>query len=186
MSKLIAGITLATLIVIAVPLVGFVIDKLVQNLMNLCTRCFGMGTSVMIYNYFTFIGVMHHELSHAAAAILTGAKILSINLFKPTGNTLGNVVFVTRGNKIIQSIQLCFTAVAPVFTGICTLYFLKSNVWTLCDKLALKIIFIYAFISVLLHTSMSSQDIKTYIKGVPILWLLSFISINILFNHYWV
>ena len=147
MTKLIAGITLATLIVIAVPLVGFVIDKLVQSLMNLCTRCFGMGTSVMIYNYFTFIGVIHHELSHAAAAILTGAKVLSINLFKPTGNTLGNVVFVARGNKIIQSIQLCFTAVAPVFTGICTLYFMKLKLWAICDQLALKILILLYNIS---------------------------------------
>lgn len=56
----------------------------------------------------TYIGVIHHELSHAFLAILTGAKVLKISLAKKGtvhNGQLGSVTFAPRGPKVIRNIQ---------------------------------------------------------------------------------
>ena len=62
------------------PLLGRVIDLFVQyvigGIIKLITGSY--NRFVVFYNYLTFPGVIWHEMSHAAFAIVTGAKVESI------------------------------------------------------------------------------------------------------------
>jgi len=129
----------------------------------------------MIANRLTFVGTMHHELSHAIVLFLTGAKILKINFFYPQGAILGKVTFQPRGNKILQSIQLTLGSVAPVITGITSFYILIYKALSFCTEAWQTGVIYYLIISILMHTTMSKQDIKNALRGLPICSLIIFL-----------
>ena len=58
----------------------------------------------------TFIGIAHHELSHAVVALLTGAKVNSIVLFrlKAKNGNLGEVKITPRGLGIFNTVKYVF------------------------------------------------------------------------------
>lgn len=162
-------------IILIVPIIGFVIGEIVDRIIKVTYRNLGKFWTMLIANRLTFIGTVHHELSHAIFAFITGAKIIKISLFYPQGDTLGKVIFQPRGNKILQSVQLTLSAIAPVIMGTISVFLLCNEVLTICTKPWQYVIIIYLIISILLHTTMSIQDIKNAIKGLPVCSIIIFI-----------
>jgi hypothetical protein len=158
--------TILTLLII--PCISYVLNEVVKCIAKILSNIFGTKIAYVILNFITFVGTIHHELSHALFAFITGAKIVKINAFKPSGDTLGNVVFTPRGNKIMQAIQMTLSTIAPIITGICSIYLLYSKVLTICTKPYQLFIIYYLIFSILLHMSMSKQDIKCAMKGLSI------------------
>lgn len=137
---------------------------------------FGSGFATFVDTKLTFIGVIHHELSHLTLAILTGAKVKNVNLFKLHGNTLGSVDIITRGPFFLRSIQYALSGCAPIICGAITLYIIyyfgiqKSTGYT-------KLIFVILSAMIAYHMNMSSADLKAAILGLP----LTFIILTIIF-----
>lgn len=55
--------------------VGAVISGVQHFLTKIITAILGSGFTFILVNYLMFPGVMLHEISHAAMAYLTGAKV---------------------------------------------------------------------------------------------------------------
>lgn len=140
---------------------------------------FGSVMAVTIVNKLTFFGVMVHELSHAAFAILTGAKVVGIDLFHliPKDGALGTATIAFSNNFILESIQRVFVAVAPIFGGILVIYLMN---YIPMDKKWVMILVRYLQFSVLMHTSISLTDIKVGIVGIPIVFILLVVIITAL------
>lgn len=155
-------------------LFGYTVDVISYKIGNIIAKTLGNKISYLIMNRLTFIGVIHHELSHALLLFLTGAKIIKVNLFKPQGNTLGNVKFIPRGNKLLQSVQLSLSAIAPVILGMASVYsiYLLLKTYTF-DRHITGLIYYIQF-SILVHSSMSMQDIKNALKGSVVCILITF------------
>lgn len=119
----------------------------------------------------TFIGIAHHELSHAVVALLTGAKVNSIVLFrlKAKNGNLGEVKITPRGLGIFKSLQICLSSAAPMILGSLNLFLMLKYLNPILDswKLALAI---YVEITILLNMSLSKQDILNILKHM--FWLL--------------
>ena len=132
----------------------------------------------------TFLGVFHHELSHALFALLTGAKINSITLFRIShkDGKLGEVKFTPRGLGITQAVQVVLTSIAPMITGVLSLWGLigyaipwagrEHGVWV-------SILLSYLAFSIFMHMSLSGQDIKNifskFLYLFPILFIVFFL-----------
>ena len=116
----IAGIN-TLLIMLTVIFIGIILNAIKTQMLKITCAGFGNTIGEFLINRFTFIGVIHHELSHALMATIFGAKVTEINIFKFSGDTLGNVKFVPRGPKIIKALQMCFAALAPAVCGMATL-----------------------------------------------------------------
>ena len=95
----------ALILTFAIPGAGVVIEQFVKLLYSVTAAFLGDSFTYFIFNRLTFIGVFHHELSHALLATVTGAKVTKIVFFHPDGDRLGYVEYVTRGNIIMRSIQ---------------------------------------------------------------------------------
>ena len=70
-------------IIFCILVVGLFMELFQSLLTKIFTRVFGSKFAYTFLNRITFIGVMHHELSHALFTLLTGARIEKMNLFKP-------------------------------------------------------------------------------------------------------
>ena len=153
------------IIIVAIVLIGLIM-MLIQRLIIKIFASFSSPEFANLFiNRLTFIGVVHHELSHALFAILTGAKITSIHLFKPKDDTLGSVGYCTRGPFLLRGLQAIFASIAPVICGSisCFLifkYLLFVTIWK-------TIIFGFVFICIFIHMDLSPQDIKSAITGLP-------------------
>lgn len=72
-----------------------------------------------------WIGTPVHELSHAAMAVIFGFKVKKIELFTPENDgTLGLVLYVPRGPRVIQEVGRFMVALAPLPGGTLVLYIL--------------------------------------------------------------
>lgn len=174
-------LTVITLILIVI--VGCILNKLKNILIGILTKTFGVGIAIFVANKLTFIGTIHHELAHALFAFCTGAKVTKIELFHPHGNTLGHVEYRVRGNKIMQSIQHTMSAIAPMVCGIITETILYIKVLPKCVDVWQYILLAYTMISILLHMTMSDQDIKMMLKGLPACTLLMYIVYYIVLRY---
>ncbi|MCR5667413.1 MAG: M50 family metallopeptidase [Eubacterium sp.] len=124
----------------------------------------GANTASLILNYLTYPGVVHHELSHALLAFLTGAKVKRIVLHRQ-GNSLGHVEYCTTGLAIRSNFQKTMTSLAPVYVGVITLSILnhfrsQSIMWA-------GVVIIYLMICIFYHMSLSRVDLRTAAKGIP-------------------
>ncbi|SEF80036.1 hypothetical protein SAMN04487934_103200 [Eubacterium ruminantium] len=129
-----------------------------------------------IINFLFFPGVILHELSHAFLAVITGAKVTEVALFKKEGESLGHVYFKNRGNRVIVSLQYIFISAAPMFCGALIVWGCWAWILILPKALLwLKILLGYIGASMFFHMTMSSADIKIYIRGIPIFMALLFI-----------
>ena len=163
------------LLIIAIPLIGFVIHLLVSGLL---ARLFGIidrsgRLFLLIANTLTFPGVMYHELSHALFALITGAKVNKIVLYNKEGDHLGYVNFSPRGNIILRSLQLSFSACAPVIMGLigeCVIIHVFRTVTPL--PVWGYILLGFLLFCIILHMDMSGADIKGYVRGIPFFFLL--------------
>ena len=140
-----------TLIIFLIVLVaGFLINLINTVVTNALSGVIGTVPAFIIRNYLTYPGTVHHELSHALIALITGAKIKRIVLF-PRGNTLGSVEMETRGNVFIRSLQLSLSAIAPVVLGSISLFLLMTFAFPNIKEIWQYILFWYVFVSILFH-----------------------------------
>lgn len=182
-NKIIQALSFELAIFLAIPLIGILINSIVvKGIRRVFTKILGPA-EVFFSNYVLFIGVVIHELSHALFALISGAKIVEIALFKPEGDMNGHVTIQTRGNAFIRAFQNSFSACAPVVVGsILLLLLIASKVFPTLTVAWQWALVIYLFISILFHMNMSSADLKCYFKGtIQVLILLLPICLLIMF-----
>lgn len=86
------------------------------------------------YRYFVAPGVILHELSHAAACKLCGAKIVQISFFEKDGG------FVKHQKPIIPVLGPILISLAPLVVSIILFYFLAKG-FKLEDPISLSAMF---------------------------------------------
>lgn len=173
--RLIHAAISTAIIIIAVPLVGMLIEFITMEITRGLAKNMGVSTALFIMNGLTFVGTIHHELSHAFYALITGAKVTKVEVFKPKDDRLGCVEFIPRGNWFTKSLQLTLSGIAPTMQGFITLCLLVLLFINLPSILWLKILVGYIMFSIFIHMTMSSADVKAAIKGLPIVMVLVFI-----------
>ena len=168
---------------IAVPLAGIIVNSvIVSGIRRIVARIVGNKFEFILSNYFLFIGVVIHELSHALFALITGAQVTEVALFNPDGKSLGHVNFVPRGDTFVRALQSSFSSCAPVVVGIISSYFIITKLFPMLSELWHWIVCIYILVSIVFHMDMSPQDLKIYFKGaVPLLCIFLPISLILFF-----
>ena len=179
MGRLSIALINTAIIIAGMLLSGFAIDAIVNSIAITLYKYCGRFITMLVMNYLTFVGVIHHELSHALFAFFTGADIVKVDLFKVTNNTLGQVMYRTRGNMFMRSIQDTLSAIAPMVTGVFSEYMLYNLLTTHQLTGGGKLIILYVMVSILCHMSLSVQDIKMMLRGLPIFALLVFLFMYI-------
>lgn len=173
-NNLLFAAVVALLLPFVVIVAGFLIDHLSDALAFLVSLFIDPIIVYNIINYLFFPGVMLHEMSHALLAFLTGAKITDVALFKREEGSLGHVSFRNRGNIFLVSLQNIFASAAPMFCGAGIVYACYFGV-THITILWLRILLGYIGVSMFFHMTMSVEDIKIYVRGIPIFMGLLFI-----------
>ena len=149
----------------AILLTGFLINTADALSVTLLSLTVGAIPAFFIRNYITWPGTVLHELSHAFFAFITGAEIQEIRLF-PKGEKLGSVSIVPRGNFIFRSLQLSFSAIAPVVTGFICIFLMWHNLLPGLSKAWQYVLFWYFMVSVFFHMSLSKEDRKNFFAGI--------------------
>lgn len=163
----------AAIVMISIMLVGGLASLIRTFSIRTYTRVLGGGLAKFIDNRLTFIGVIHHELSHALLAFITGAKITSCKLFKIKDGTLGHVDIVPRGPWIVRLIQQALCGVAPVLCGGITLYLMYYyGLYIRQTYDYITVILLMLAMSISYHMSMSKQDFKIARGGLIIVYIL--------------
>lgn len=171
---------------IAISVVAFILGCcLLGKLLDSIIRAVISHTGNWLINL-TFIGVFHHELSHALLALLTGAKINSITLFRLShkDGKLGEVKFTPRGLGITQAFQVVLTSIAPMLMGTLSLWLLLLHAIPSAVESKSVIpatVLGYLAFSIFIHMSLSSQDIKNILRKIIYLLIFLFI-VFFLFN----
>lgn len=172
---------------LSVVIVGSIVNYLERLEIELLSHFMSVRAAICVCNYFTFPGVMLHELCHAFMCFLTGAKVTKIKLFQlaDDNGVLGYVDFVCRGSKPMQLYQLSMSSCAPVVFGYLILYFLYQMLKVdVSSVLWFRFLIYWLMISMFNHMSMSSQDLKCYFKGwiivFPMCFLLFYAIISIM------
>lgn len=148
------------------------------------TRYIGYDFAIFIDTKLTCLGVIHHELAHAIATIITGAKIADVKLFKidRQDGSLGSVCYYKRGSKLMQKIQDGFISVAPVCLGTVSMYILWTQVLPRFSMLNWQ--YWLDFILILhigYHANMSKTDYKNCgFYGWFSIWIVFFVVFLVL------
>lgn len=119
------------------------------------------GRVTLGFRILTFPGVLYHELCHAFFAMISGAKIKRIR-FTRTG---GVTTVIAQGPAWLRDTQFAVSSVGPVIGGLFALlclYYERGHFTGAWEVLA-----IYIAVTVFLHSAMSRQDMKVFIKGLP-------------------
>lgn len=169
---------------ILIPLLVIAAGNIIMALNGMITtglsKVMGAGPAFVIRNYVTYPGTIHHEFAHALLGTVMGAKVTRITLV-PRGQTLGQVEFIPRGNLFLRSLQLSISAVAPVICGGISLSLMYMFLWQKLTEWWHYPLFIYFFISILFHMTMSTQDLKNFVKGlIPSLIVIYVVTLAIL------
>ena len=101
LERLIHAAISTAIIIVAVPLVGMLIEFITMEITRGLAKHMGVSTALFIMNGLTFVGTIHHELSHALYALITGAKVTNVEVFKPKDDRLGCVEFIPRGRQLV-------------------------------------------------------------------------------------
>lgn len=145
-----------------------------------------------IYNCeLTFSGVIHHELSHAILALLSGAYIQKICLYRfpwtrkkqkdtMDENCLGYVMYNCRGIFPMPQIQNMLTGIAPIILGSVSIFFCGEFLLHLWQQEGLKTLIanpwsylvLYLMISIAHHACPSGQDMKNARVGLLIVFII--------------
>lgn len=158
---------------IFILVLGFIASAL-ERLINLILGgVLGSGFTLLFCNYLTFPGTILHELSHALAATITGAKVKEISFFD-LGVSLGHVTYITRGPKFMKSLQDSFTACAPIISGSLALLTLYSAISGTSHSMGITVLLIYLTVCVIDHMTMSIIDAINFFKGIWALAILIF------------
>lgn len=165
----------AFILTLAIPAFGLIIHVFNSIIYNILSRIFGSKIAMFIVNWMTFPGVIHHELSHTLFALLSGAKITGLQLFRPNGTSLGSVNFICRGNLFVRCFQYVYISIAPVLCGLVSILTIGHILKGITAPIWLLILLIYLLFSIFVHMSMSLQDTKVMLKGIWLLLITSFI-----------
>ncbi len=161
----------------ALPLIGSVINFITDyGLGFLMNRFFRNSNAYYVFhNYITAPGVVIHELSHLLVAIVTLCKIEKVELFKPKGDQLGGVEYRPRGTLLWTFVQMTLVSCAPVVSGIFITTYLIT--WLIAGSIPTLLVpfAVYMLVCVILHMNMSGQDIKIYVRGVWVFFLVFFV-----------
>ena len=171
MNYLLSGL----IITLIIPIWGLSIYLVNTLLYRVISKLTSEKAAMIIVNWLTVPGVIHHELSHAALAVITGAHITEFRPFWPNRNngSLGHVNFTAQGPLLTRCIQYTFISTAPVLLGTVStvLLFLFSQRAAL--PLHTVIIIFYITFSIIIHASMSLADVKVMLRGIWVLYLAS-------------
>ncbi len=162
----------ALILTLIIPAWGILIYLLNKLLYMLLSKITSEKTAIIIVNWLTIPGVIHHEISHAFLAILTGAIVTEFRPFWPdrTTGSLGHVNFTTRGSIFLRSIQYTLTSTAPVIMGTITSILLFALTRRTLPITTL-ILVIYLIFSILIHASMSLADVKVMLRGIWVIYI---------------
>ncbi len=168
---------LAVIVPFLILILGAILDAMAAGFMHflgnvLHSRRLAFG----IVNYLFFPGVMIHESAHALLALITGAKVEEVALFRKQGDSLGHVTYRNRGNAFLVMLQNVFISSAPMFIGAVVIIVIRLVLFY-HPEMALwgKGLLYYLGISVFCHMTMSTADIKIYLRGVPLLIPILFV-----------
>lgn len=173
---IIASLIFVVISMTMVVVIGSFVNYLEQLQMRGLSKFIGDRGAEFICNRLLFPGTVVHELSHAFFATISGAKVTKIRCFTLfSKDTLGYVEFGTRGGALKRSFQLSFTSCAPTVMG-CVWIFVILKVLRMPDlNFASQAGLVYLLISIADHMSMSSVDVKNYIKGGILLFFVFFV-----------
>jgi len=167
---LIQAAVLEAVIVLLIPALGTAVNAvIVKGVRGVAVRLLGSRIEYFVSNYFLFVGVVIHELSHALFAFLTGAKVTEVAVFRPEGNALGHVCYYTRGPRILAALQNGLSSCAPVVTGLVVSALLTVKVFPVLTAPWQRGAVIYLLVAVVFHMNMSKADLKNYFKGAGVL-----------------
>ena len=155
-----------------IPLIGFIIHIIINLFYKIIVFLLGNKVTYFLFNYFLFLGIIHHELSHFIFAKLTGTLVLKVDLFKPTEKSLGSVLVCYTGSKLKQSIQATLVSVAPIICGIISVFCLYNFLKYLDLSTSSNVVLYYILFSIVIHMTMSKEDLKSYKTGSFVLTIL--------------
>lgn len=183
-ADILVSFVFVALFMMSVIIIGIICNYLEQLQIRLVSKYVGQTFAIFIFNRVLFIGTVIHELSHAFFAWISGAKVTKVRcLTLFSKDTLGYCEFIPRGNIFVKSFQLAFASCAPTVTG-CFILYLCSRYFTSFSSLG-KVIIFYVGLSVLNHMSMSSQDVKNYIKGSICMYIIIFVF-TMAYHHFYI
>jgi hypothetical protein len=172
------ALIIAALLPFVIIAVGYLIQLIGEALASGLSIMFAPQVASGLVNYVFFPGVVLHEMAHAFLAVITGAKITEVALFKHVDDSLGHVNFRNRGNIIVVALQNIFISSAPMFIGAVVVwgcfYWIHALGHTL---LWLRILLGYIGVSMFFHMTMSPADIKVYVKGIPLFIVIVFVVV---------
>ncbi len=175
------SIIVAVIFPFLVIALGFFIRLFGEALMTIVGMALAPVVAQAIVNYVFFPGVIIHEMAHAFVAIITGAEITEVALFKKEGDSLGHVNFKPRGNKVLVAIQSIFISSAPMYIGAAVIWGCFNWLTILPTGgvvfIIIRILIWYLMISMFYHMTMSNADIKVYVKGIPIFIIIMFVIV---------
>ncbi|MGM9677162.1 MAG: hypothetical protein ACI3XW_06090 [Butyricicoccus sp.] len=172
-ARLVTAAISTILILLVIPVAGYLILLARKGLLYLLEMIFDGKTIWLIANRLTFPGVIHHECAHALFVVLTGAKIQDVELFHPQNDRLGSVTWYAKSVfPGAQSIQCTLVSVAPVILGILDFCLLYAFLLPRCTQVWQTILVVYLMLSIFFHATMSSQDIRIAWKGLPVCALI--------------
>ncbi|MCR4903016.1 MAG: hypothetical protein K6A23_09160 [Butyrivibrio sp.] len=170
----------ALIITFAIPVWGLLIHFVEKVIYKLMVRITTPKIAYFTVNWLTFPGVMHHELSHAIFAFITGARITEFKLFCPNKATgeLGHVSFAPRGPFFIKALQMSLASTAPVIMGTISSMFIIIYLSSNTDILPvyMMVLFIYLLVSIIFHASMSYADVKVMFKGIWVIAIIAYVA----------
>ena len=183
---LLSTIKMFLTIILPLGIIGFFMHYCTDTLRNRIS----LNVGSRFFIYFTCVGTVVHELSHALMCIIFNHKINKISLFSPQSDgVLGFVEHSYNRQNLYQRIGCFFIGVAPLVGGIVSIYFLSllllpENICykfsqgynpflifeLICDPsfyLNIKsYIWLYLIFSIMLHTTLSPADLKGSSTGL--------------------
>ena len=176
MTRLLDATLSSVVIIFAMIFIGLFVSLIQKIVVLLIAKLTTPRFTDIFMNKLTFIGVVHHEMSHLLFAILTGAKILSVHLFKPDEETdsLGSVSYAIRGPFLLRGLQAFLASIAPVICGsvslFCMFYFVSFDIiWK-------YILFGFLGFCIFIHMDLSTADLKVAAKGLISIFIILMIA----------
>lgn len=182
--KTFSNLTLYILIIVIVEW----LFRIITN--RLIAYSFGNKVADVYDGDITFLGVIHHELSHTLLAVLTGARITNMKLYIPrwvrqhsdNPECLGYVYFATQGIQPLPVLQRLITGFAPAILGAITSVMCTFVIWHEWKSVGWSILtkpicwfLLYVILSVTHHACPSGPDIKAAGIGLMGALIIGFI-----------
>lgn len=182
--EVLSSMSFVIIFMCSVLAIGQFVNLFEHGQIYVLSKCFGNKIAVFICNRLLFPGTILHELSHAAFAVFSGAKVTSIHcLTLFSRDTLGYVNFVTVGRPVKRAFQLAFISCAPTITGIGFLMLSVHVLKSVPMSFGARAVMLYFVLSVADHMSMSRADAKNYLKGCGMLFV-SFCVFAMVVHHF--